>query len=211
MLFGIYISLVVLVTVVTGRVQSYEAPVHASGGLPVAGEVWGPVITHAGTMRDTVDGLLHQYGYDIREEVNGKKKDVLIDCILGSDIFQTKEQMYEHIQTITEDDHVVLQSDPEALEGKYLEVLTTKVVPFDKVQITCHSYMTKPAFCHRLGVAANNHKAKVMFSMVKETSTGKTFPCLFFSHQGCTEENNKASCYWVSHINEVVIMDKSLI
>ena len=185
--------------------QQYGTTVHASGGLPVAGEVWGPVITHVGTMQDTQDGLMHKYSYG-----KAGRQDVLVDYILTSDIFDTAEEMYGHVNSVTEEGHVVVQANPAALEGKFLEILTTKVVPKESVKITCHSYMTKPAFCHRLGFGGA-HRSKMMYSLVKEMESGKVFPTVFFGHEGCSEENNDDSCYWVSHINEVVILDKSLI
>ncbi|CAB4011772.1 Hypothetical predicted protein [Paramuricea clavata] len=183
-------------------------PPHVSGGLPVAGEVWGPVITHAGKMRNTKRGLAHKYAYS-----TPRKEDVLVDYILPSEIFQNEDEMYAHVQSVVKDEDVVIQSNPAVLEGKYLEILTTKTLPSDKVKITCHSYKTKPAFCHRINDdhKGTQHKAKMMYSMVKETSSGKTFPCVFFSHQGCTEKNNEDSCYWVTHINEVVIIHKYFI
>ena len=182
-------------------------PGNACGGLPVAGEVWGPVITHAGTMEASCGGVMrHKYYYN-----TANRNDTLVDYILTSEIFQTKDKMYEHIKSVMQDSDVIIQSDPGALEGKYLEVLTTKSVPSDKVKKTCHSYKTTPAFCHQVGGQTNNHITKMMYSMVKETGSGKAFPCIFFSHQGCSEANNKASCYWVTHINEVVIIDKYLV
>ena len=179
----------------------------ACKGLPVAGEIWGPVITHAGTMEASYGNrLVHKYRYSVAEQ-----KDVLVDYILPSEIFQTKNEMYEHIKMVTKDTDIILQSDPAALEGKYLEILTTKSVSFDNVRKTCHSYKTSPAFCHNVGGPGSHHVTKMMYSMVKESESGKAFPCLFFSHKGCSKANNETSCYWVTHINEVVIMQKDLV
>ena len=198
--------LVVLAAVTT--IATSSPPPNVRQGLPVVGEIWGPVITHAGVMK-TVKGanqLLHTYGYP-----RLGKRDMLADYILPSEIFSTRSEMDEHIKNKVEDTYVILQSDPEALEDKYLEVLTMKSVPFDKVKIICHSYKTNPAFCHEVGGATSNHPTKIIYSMVRETTSGKAFPCLFFSHKGCSEKDNESSCYWVTHINEIVMIEKDLI
>ena len=32
-------------------------------------------------------------------------------------------------------------------------------------------------------------------------------PIVFFSHQACDENDN---CFWVTHINQLVVLDKSI-
>ena len=112
--------LAILAALLAGAVatsnQELAKPVHPSQGLPTVGQIWGPVITHAGKMQLTKDGLRHKYRYPI-----AGKKDVLADYILASEIFQNKTEMYRHIKSALQDDHVIIQTDPASLEGKYLE------------------------------------------------------------------------------------------
>ena len=175
------------------------------GGLPIVGDIWGPVITHAGVMIETDGGRKHRYLYSSQG-----KEDIIADSILPTEIFQKKGDMYRHIKSMLTDDFVVVQIDPAALEGKFLEVLSSKVIPADAVKIVCHSFKTTPAFCHNL--ENTNHEFKLIYSMVRDTDNGKVFPTVFASHQGCARDNNRQlKCYWVSHVNEIIVLDKRVI
>ena len=103
-------------------------------------------------------------------------------------------KMYESKVT---DNTAVLKLDSPALERKYLEVLSSKVISPDSIKLICHSYMVDTPFCHRV-----TNKAKLVYSTVRLTDDGTVFPVVFFSHKGCKEDS---SCFWVTHINEVVI------
>ncbi|XP_046841407.1 uncharacterized protein LOC124435494 [Xenia sp. Carnegie-2017] len=166
------------------------------------GKIWGPVITHAGKMTVTKDGLLHKYKYSSKG-----RKDMLSDFILTSEIFQNITAMHKHMKAVLKEDDLLLSTDPEALEGKYLEILTIKQISFEKVKLVCHSYKQTPAFCHKL--TNTHHATRLLYSMVRETESGYVFPCLFFSHQGCSDQ--PGDCFWVTHINEVAIVDKDVV
>lgn len=175
------------------------------GGLPVIGDRWGPVITHAREMKEAQNGLLHEYYYPTEN-----KEDVLADYILATEIFRNVSNMHKHVKSFVTDDLVVVEHDPAALEGNYLEVLSSKPIPPSAVKMMCHSYKTTPAFYHNL--ADTNHKVKLMYSMVGDVINGYLFPTVFFSHHGCTcDENDKESCYWVTHVNEIVVIDKRIV
>ena len=208
--------LLFLVTILTTAVSGIPLePVHLStndpSGLPAVGDIWGPVITHAGVMKDTMYGLLHEYGYPCPSTgpKGTRQEDVLVDYILPTEIFQNVQDMYKYIKSEVSNDFVVLQLDPAALEGKFLEVMSSKVIPLESVKMVCHSYKTKPAFCHDL--ADTSHKVRLMYSMVRDTDSGYLFPTLFASHQGCARENNQLECYWVTHVNEIVVLDKRVV
>ena len=76
--------------------------------------------------------------------------------------------MEKYIQSAITNDDVVVQLDPAALDGKYLEVVSSKTIPSDSVKMVCHSHKTKLPFCHSL--TATNHKFKLMYSMVRDVA-----------------------------------------
>lgn len=186
--------------------SSVQASTDETRGLPVVGDVWGPVITHAGRMKfDTQHRYRHRYYYPS----STGKQDILVDYILPSDIFWNKKDMYGHIKAAVTGEDVVVELDPAALEGKYLEIVSSKVIPANAVKMVCHSYKTKPFFCHKL--AATQHKFKLMYSMVRDVDNGILFPAVFASHQGCAGEKDQPECYWVTHVNEILILDKRVV
>ena len=148
-------------------------------------------------MKNTSNGIEHVYG----NYING---DVLVDYIVPAEIFKSREDMYKYLQSKMTDDCAMMQLDPPALTGKYLEVLSMKAISLDTVKLVCHSYKQNPAFCHN--VTNTNHKTMLMYSMVKQVDDGNLFPVVFFNHQGCTNEY----CVWVTHVNEVLIIDKKI-
>ena len=180
--------------------------------FPVVGEVWGPVIVHAGVMKtvhvqnsNTIQSLRPTYYYPSRTG----QQDVIADYIQPSEIFSNKKNMEKYIQSAVTNDDVVVQLDAAALDGKYLEVVSSKVIPSDSIKMVCHSYKTELPFCHNL--VATNHKFKLMYSMVRSVNNGNLFPTVFVSHQGCARENGRLNCYWISHVNEIVVLDKGVL
>ena len=175
--------------------------------LPIVGEVWGPVVIHAGELKyvQNAKGMRHLYLYP---SLTGQQ-DTIADYIKPSEIFSNRKQMKKYIQSAITDDDVVVQLNPAALNGKYLEVISSKVIPSDSIKMMCHSYKSKLPFCHNM--VATNHKYKLMYSMVRDVDNGNLFPTVFASHQGCARENDQLNCYWVSHVNEIVILDKRVI
>ena len=180
-----------LVLVVAGV---YGTPV-PHGGVPSVGSEWGPVRIHVGYLR-TIDGQ-HLYIYS--------NTDVIHHDISDSQIFDDSSKMEEYMRSKISDDTVLLKVDPEEMEEKYVEVLSSKVISPDSIKLVCHSYQVDTPFCHR--VAGESEKTKVIYSMVRNTDDGTVRPVIFFSHQACDKNDN---CFWVTHINQLVVLDKSV-
>ena len=161
------------------------------GGLPSVGSVWGPVRTHVGIVRSTGH---NSFAYLLE----GAVTHFAID-----DAFTSRVEMYEHIQSKVADDTVVIKVVSPALEGKYLEVLSSKKISPDSIKLICHSYRVNFPFCHRL-----TNESRLLYSTVRRTDDGTVFPVVFFSHKGCKKDS---SCFWVTHINEVVLLDKNIV
>ena len=103
----------------------------------------------------------------------------------------------------------MVQLDPANLEGKYLEVVSSKVIPADAVKMVCHSYKTRPAFCHGLAKSNTDHNFKVIYSMVRDVDNGNLSPAIFTSHKGCAQDSGH--CYWLTHVSEIAVLDKRVI
>ena len=186
----IAISVIALATAV------YGGPVlKASRGIPSVGDTWGPAIVHAATVNITENGSFYVVSFN----------DHIKDFINPSEIFQSKRDTYSYLQSKVTSDSVIVKLDPAALEGKYLEVITSKVISPKAIKLVCHSYKVDPAFCHTMLHTA--HKSKMMYSIVKDVEDGNVYPVVFFSHQGC----DKNKCIWFTHINEVVVLDKTVV
>lgn len=97
----------------------------------------------------------------------------------------------------------VLKLNPLALEGKYVEVLSSKEISPDSVKLICHTHKVDAPYCHHA-----TDLDKLQYSMVRLTDDGTVFPVIFFSHKMCKEDS---SCYWDTHVNELVIIDKSIV
>ena len=102
----------------------------------------------------------------------------------------------------TSDDTVLLKVDPEEMEEKYVEVLSSKVISPDSIK---YSYQVDTPFCHR--VVGESEKTKVIYSTVRNANDGTVRPVVFLSHQACDKDDN---CFWVTHINQLVVLDKSV-
>ena len=198
---------IVITAVAASPSNSKQVSRNDISDLPIVGEVWGPVVIHAGELKyvENAKTLRHLYIYPSRTG----EQDTIADYIKPSEIFSNKKNMEEYIRSAITNDDVVVQLDPAALDGKYLEVVSSKVIPSDSVKMFCHSYKSKLPFCHSL--AATNHKYKLMYSMVRDVDDGNLFPTVFASHQGCARKNGQLNCYWVSHVNEIVVLDKRVV
>ena len=118
--------------------------------------------------------------------------------------------MYKYVlKSVITDDDVVVQIDPVAAEGKFVEVLSVKAVQNDGIKLSCHSYKIISAFCHDW--VHSTHKTKLMYSIVRDIKNGYLFPVVFASHQGCSYHNDQLKCYWDTHMTEIVIFDKSIV
>ena len=71
--------------------------------------------------------------------INACQQDVIADYIKPSEILSNKNNMEKCIQSAVTNDDVVVQLDPTALDGKYLEVVSSKAIPSDSVKMVCHS------------------------------------------------------------------------
>ena len=144
----------------------------------------------------TMDGK-HLYMYS--------DTDVIHHEIIDSEIFDDSAEMVEYMQSKMSDETVLLKVDPEEMEGKYVKVLSSKVISPDSIKLICHSYRVDTPFCHR--VVGESERTKLIYSMVKNTDDGTVRPIVFFSHQACDENDN---CFWVTHINQLIVLDKSI-
>ena len=161
------------------------------GGLPTVGSEWGPVRTHTGLIR-----FANNSHYYILEE-----GDLLRQPIKQAEIFENRMKMYEYMQSKVSDDAVVLKLDSPALEGKYFEVLSSKKISPASIKLICHSYKVETPFCH------NGWPVELLYSTVRLTDDGTVFPVVFFSHKGCKKDS---SCFWITHVNEFVVLDKNV-
>ena len=215
---------------------SVQASADDPTGLPAVGAIWGPAFMRTAVLKDDdlqwiypqptgkEDVVKHNlqwlYPQPTGKEDVGKhdlqwlypqptdKEDAVIGFVSPNEVFWNKKDMYDYIQSaISEsDDNVVVQIDPAAVEGKYLEVVSSKPISADAVKMMCHRYKTRPAFCHSM--ATTYHKFKLMYSMVKDVENGNLFPVVFTSHKGCTRHNK---CSWVTHVNEIAVLDKRVV
>ena len=186
--------LLVSLSLVLAVAGVYGTPV-PHGGLPSVGSVWGPVHIHDGFMRTTDGQILYIYS----------KTDVIQHNISDFEFFDDSSEMDEYMRSKISDDTALLKVDPEEMEEKYVEVLSSKVISPDSIKLICHSYQVDTPFCHR--VAGESEKTKVIYSMVRNTDDGTVRPVIFLSHQACDKDDN---CFWVTHINQLVVLDKSV-
>ena len=174
--------------------------------LPVVGEVWGPVVIHIGELKFLQNSKTLQKHRDYNpthKDQQGTTDNYII--LKKNEVFLTKKNMYEYIQSVLTNDEVVVQFDPVALDGKYVEIVSSKAIPSDSVKLMCHYHKKKLPFCH--SSAAN----KLMYSMVRDVDNGNLFPVVFASHHGCERENGQLKCHWISHISELVVLDKRVV
>lgn len=133
--------------------------------------------------------------------------DELNDYVHANQVFRNNTDMHKYVlKSVIMDDDVVIQIDPIAVEGEFVEVLSAKAVQNDGIKLSCHSHRTTPAFCHDWV-----HKTKLMYSMVRDIENGYLFLVIFASHQGCSYHNNQLKCYWDTHMTEMIILDKSIV
>ena len=163
------------------------------GGLPSVGSVWGPVRAQIGILRSTAN---HSHYYILEEG------DVIRRPIKEYEVFENQMEMYDYMQSKVGDDAAVLKLDSQGVEGKYLEVLSSKKISQDSVKLICHGHKLKTPFCHAAW------PMDLLYSTVRRTDDGTVFPVVFFSHKGCKKDS---SCFWVTHVNEVVVLDKNIV
>ena len=172
------LSLLVLATAAV-----YGIP--AKSTIPSVGSVWGPILSNV-EIRDSKGNIVQD------------------DEVL---LFFDPMEMYQYAQSVVTNDSVVLSTDLAALEGKYVEVLSSKIISPDAIKLVCHNDKQSSSMCHGKWpyLPFDTFKSKVIYSMVKNMDDGTIFPLLFISHQSCEQ------CSWVTHINELTVLEKSII
>ena len=85
--------------------------------LVLVGNMMGPIVIDNNNVTEVQNGLELRWSYK-------GKQDVLVDFVPKNQVFQNVADMYEHIKSVVTDDSAVIQVDPVALEGKFLEVYT---------------------------------------------------------------------------------------
>ena len=88
----IAISVIALDTTIDGGLL-----LSATSGLPSVGNTWGPVLIHTATIHKTPKRLWYY------------KNDLIKDLVNLSEIFQSKEDMYSHLQSKMTSDSVLLK------------------------------------------------------------------------------------------------------
>lgn len=168
--------------------------------VPGVGEVFGP-------LSDGSEGVLRKEG-DKNSWVFTWifiADDTMLEPISTDEVFDNKEKLYQHTLNHVDADSVAVQVDPNELKGKYVEILSKKLLSGNNIQKFCHD-SPGAIFCH---VPANAvHETKYVLAMVKRMDTNTILPVVFFSHKVC---NFGPPCFWVTHFNAITVINKSAI
>ena len=126
--------------------------------------------------------------------------------------FKSTDEMLAHVQSKTSNDDVMVRIDPEKmqeLDETYVEVLSSQPLSCASVKLSCHSKSLKGSdFCH---LACIQHSSYA-YIMVREAKNGNVFPAVFSRHYACKQEGGKKrDCFWLTHMDELVIFPKLLI
>lgn len=115
----VLLSLTVLIAIAPWPgTSSQETPgVHSlKKDLVLVGDIMGPTVID-NNVTEVQSSLELCWSYK-------GKQDVLVNFFPKNQVFQNVADMYEHIKSVVTDDSAVIQVDPVALEGKFLEVLS---------------------------------------------------------------------------------------
>ena len=169
--------------------------------FPTVGEIFGPLVfssspVYPGTM--TTVGNQKIWAIDINS------LNIHLKILLSPDqIFNDAKEMETYVHNSLTDDTAVIKVDPYKLNGRYLEVLWSKVIVPRAFKMICHYPREKPFFCH------TPEQIKLTYSMVRLVGDHNTvFPIVFLSHKACPKGTK---CYWISHPVELAVVDKSII
>ena len=126
--------------------------------------------------------------------------------------FKSTDEMVSYVQSKMSNDDLMVRIDPEKmqeLDGTYVEVLSSQPLSCDSVKMSCHSKSLKLRdFCH---LACSRHSSYA-YSMVREAKNGNVFPAVFSRHSICKQEGGKKrDCFWLTHMDELVVFPKLLI
>lgn len=128
----------------------------------------------------------------------------------GTAIFDGRDKMLSYIQGKMSNDDVMVGIDPEKmqeLEGTYVEVLTSRPLSCDSIKMNCHSFGLKQAYCH----SECSERSSSAYSLVREAKTGNVLPAVFSGHYVCEQEGEGRGCFWLIHMDELVVLPKRLI
>ena len=175
----------------------------ADFSAPSVGDTIGPIVKQLGELLTDELHLYHDTGHG----------DQMINEIQLAGKFRNRDDMLAYVKSQMDDDLVIVQVKPEKLQklqGKQLEVLTSKPLPGDATKMLCHSYLSKPALCH-LVTPGNIYS----LSLVRDVETGDVFPTVFSSHRGWHSVEDlmadKDRNVIVSHINELAVIKKEFV
>lgn len=172
-----YLCLVLYLSAIVSAIFAKKESTLNANGLPIVGETFGPLTTA------WPDATIYP----------------------EFETFKVKAEMFGRLKLEATENSVMVKIDPSVLEGKYVEVLTSKAIASDEVKLVCHSYMVDPAFCHTL---AGSAEVKATYSTVKPVGGENLIPVVFFNHRVCDTSN---SCGWFTHVSEYVLLNKSVV
>ena len=124
--------------------------------------------------------------------------------------FKSTDEMVSYVRSKMSNDDLMVRIDPEKmqeLDGTYVEVLSSQPLSCDSVKMSCHSKSLKLSdFCHP---TCSRHSSYA-YSMVREAKNGNMFPAVFSRHYVCKPEEG-LGCFWLTHMDELVVFPKLLI
>ena len=173
--------------------------------FPTVGEIFGPVFLSSSPK---YHGKITQEGNQKIWTIDIDSLDIHVKTPLSSDqIFNDVKEMETYIHNSLTDDTAVVKIDSNKLNGRYLEVLWSKVIAQKNLKMVCHYPREKPFFCH------SPEQLKLTYSMVRLVGDHNTvFPIVFLSHKACsTGRRTGSQCYWITHTVELAVVDKSII
>ena len=189
-------TLLVLVVVALSAMSVSATLVHKSVKIPSAGQVFGPI-------EKRNPGILKKVGDEFRWCVT--PDDLLVDIITSEMVFSTRKDMFDYADKHLTNKTAIIQMVPSELIGRSIEILTIKPITVQELQLVCHASYPGQFFCHDF--SHNGHVNRFAYAIVKKMDNQRVLPVVFFSHKACNEE----TCYWVTHLSEIVVVNKKLI
>ena len=169
--------------------------------FPTVGEIFGPLVFSSSpkyqwTTKKEGDQLFWPIDID--------SLNIHIKNLISPDqTFNDAEEMETYVHNSLTDDTAVIKVNSYKLNGRYVEVLWSKVIAQRDLKMVCHYLREKPFFCH------TPEQIKLIYSMVRLVGDHNTvFPMTFLSHKACP---TRSQCYWISHPVELAVVDKSTI
>ena len=180
----------------------YAAPnVDPELSFPTVGEIFGPLVFSSSPK---YAGRLTQEGNQLLWTIDINSLNIHLKTPISPDqMFRDAKEMETHVRNSLTEDTAVIKVDPYKLNGRYLEVLWSKVVAPRALKMICHYSREEHFLCH------TPEQIKLTYSMVRLVGDHNTvFPITFLSHKACP---TGSQCYWISHPVELAVVDKSII